>query len=195
MNAPAFRSTAFLVAHAYTDPAGKMAPQIHAVRIYSEGATSLSYVGKNTTALDVYHVSACSYQAASDNLCYLVQTLDSFAWCRPLMDPRHMEPIDYLHVEMLKTDDVSKSVVSAILRRVLRLGRSGDQRTAEDMIANKASGLVRGTEVDEMNGMLRGLSHARARFWLKRDYAKMVDDKAKAEAGDTHLSISGTDLD
>jgi len=150
---------------------------------------------KKQIALDVYNYRARSYQEASDHLCYLVQTHQAFAWCRPLMDPRYMVPIDYLHVEMLKTDDVSKSVVSAILRRVLRLGRSGDQRTAEDMIANKASGLVRGTEVDEMNGMLRGLSHARARFWLKRDYAKMVDDKAKAEAGDTHLSISGTDLD
>jgi hypothetical protein len=92
---------------------------------------------------------------------------------------------------MLETDYESKSVVSAILRRVLRLGQSGDQRTAEDMIANKASGLVRGTEVDEMNAMLRGLrmnamlrglSHAYARFWLKRDYTKIVEDKAKAEA-------------
>lgn len=181
MNTP-FLHTAYLVAAAYTDPNGRMAPQIHAVRIFSEGATSLTIFAKDQIALDVYNYRARSYQEASDHLCYLVQTHQAFAWCRPLMDPRYMVPIDYLHVEMLKTDDVSKSVVSAILRRVLRLGRSGDQRTAEDMIANKASGLVRGTEVDEMNGMLRGLSHARARFWLKRDYTKMVEDKAKAEA-------------
>ena len=48
------------------------------------------------------------------------------------------------------------------------------------LIANKTSGLVRGTEVDEMNGMLRGLSRAYARLWLKRDYTKMVEAKADA---------------
>ena len=40
--------TAYLVAHLYTDPTGRMRPQVHAVRIYSEGATSLSYVAKDT---------------------------------------------------------------------------------------------------------------------------------------------------
>lgn len=79
------RHTAYLVAHIYTDPTGRMLPQVHAVRIYSENATSLSYVDKNAAAVDVYRVDGDTYQ---DYLTFCVQTMPPFAWCRPLMELR-----------------------------------------------------------------------------------------------------------
>ena len=57
-----FRHTAYLVAAVYTDPNGRMSPQIHAVRIFSEGATSLSIIGANQAARDVYNYRARNYQ-------------------------------------------------------------------------------------------------------------------------------------
>lgn len=42
--------------------------------------------------MDIYRIRGDSYQAAHDLLCHTVQTLDTFAWCRPLMDPRDLEP-------------------------------------------------------------------------------------------------------
>ena len=52
MKDPRMQRTAYLVAHAYTDPNGKMLPQIHAVRIYSESATSLSLCPRTGRAHD-----------------------------------------------------------------------------------------------------------------------------------------------
>lgn len=166
MNHP-FRSTAYLVAHAYTDPNARMLPQVHAVRIYSEGATSLSYVGRDSAALDIYHASSKSYQEASDQLCFYVQTMSQFAWCRPLMDPRHMEPIDYLHIEMLRDDVEAMSIVMEVLRRSFH---SPSAQDLDKLLNNQAGQFVRGGTIDEINTALRGYSKAYARVWLKRDY-------------------------
>ena len=85
--------TAYLVAHLYTDPTGRMRPQVHAVRIYSEGATSLSYVAKDTVMVDVYRATGDDYQSAADYLRFCVQTLAPLAWCRPLMEARDRREI------------------------------------------------------------------------------------------------------
>ena len=85
--------TAYLVAHLYTDPTGRMHPQVHAVRIYSEGATSLSYVAKDTVMVDVYRATGDDYQSAADYLRFCVQTLAPIAWCRPLMEERDRREI------------------------------------------------------------------------------------------------------
>ncbi len=85
--------TAYLVAHIYTDPTGRMHPQVHAVRIYSESATSLSYIGENAAAVDVYHAKSDDYQSAADFLRFCVQTMKPFAWCLPLMEQRDRREI------------------------------------------------------------------------------------------------------
>ena len=80
--------TAYAVAFAKTDPAGAFQPQIEAVRIFSEGAHSLSYVGSNRVAFDVVEVRGDSYQEASDHAAFLLQTMPHYAWTKPLLDPR-----------------------------------------------------------------------------------------------------------
>lgn len=85
--------TAYLVAHIYTDPAGRMLPQVHAVRVYSESARNLSAIAWDSAALDVYSVRADTYQEARDSLLHTVQTLAPLAWCRPLMEGRDRREI------------------------------------------------------------------------------------------------------
>ena len=153
--------TAYLVAHAYTDPNGKMLPQIHAVRIYSESAASLSLCPRNIASLDVYEMRAEDYQTASDMLCHAVQTLDNFAWCRPLMDPRYAEPIEYLYLEPVETDEPALAVLCDVLQDVLRCSGEGARRYVRD----GEGPLVRASTVEAINV---GQPHARA--WLKRDF-------------------------
>ena len=62
-----------------------MRPQVEAVRIYSEGATSLSYVAENTAVLDVYRVEADTYGEAKDTLTKTVLEWPHFAWCRSIL--------------------------------------------------------------------------------------------------------------
>jgi len=155
------QSTAYLVAHAYTDPNGKMLPQVHAVRIYSESATSLSLCPRNTAALGVYETRADDYQTAFDMLCHAVQTLGNFAWCRPLMEPRLMEPIDYLYLEFEKVHAGAAETLCGILRSVLGCPEEDARRYVKD-----GSGpLVRASTVEEINDSQRV-----ARAWLKRDF-------------------------
>ena len=81
--------TAYAVAFAKTDPAGSFQPVIESVRIFSEGAQSLSYVGPSRVAFDVLEVRGDSYQEASDHLAFVLQTMPHYAWTKPLMvDPR-----------------------------------------------------------------------------------------------------------
>ena len=154
-------STAYLVAHAYADPNGKMLPQVHAVCIYSESATSLSLCPRNTAALGVYETRADDYQTASDMLCHAVQTLDNFAWCRPLMEPRYAEPIDYLHLEFKKAHAAATETLCDILQGVLRCSEEDARRYVKD-----GSGpLVRASTVEEINE-----SQRTARAWHKRAF-------------------------
>jgi hypothetical protein len=155
------QSTAYLVAHVHTDPNGKMLPQVHAVCIYSESATSLSAIGRDSAALDVYRVRGVDYQSARDLLCHSVQTFDHFAWCRPLMDPRDMEPIDYLHIEMMCKTPEARETLVRVLRRALRCSTEEAQACIDGMPAP----FVRQSKVDEIN---RGQIAARA--WFKRDF-------------------------
>lgn len=144
-------STAYLVAHAYTDPSGKMLPQIHSVRIYNESGMGLG------VSLDVYSIRADDYQAALDLLCYTVQTLDAFAWCRPLMDPRAMVPIDYLRLEVLAK---STEVLRGVLCKVLRCS----EEEARRIIVSGRGPLVRTSAIAAINACRD------ARAWLKRDF-------------------------
>lgn len=153
--------TAYLVAHAYTDPNGKMLPQIHAVRIYSESATSLSLCPRNTAALGVYETRAADYQTASDMLCHAVQTLDVFAWCRPLMEPRYAEPIDYLYLEFASLNTAKVDALCEVLCNALMCSEADARR----YIKEGSGPLVRAGTVGEINGAQRC-----ARAWLKRDF-------------------------
>ena len=125
------RFTAHLVAYAYHDPESLMRPQIDAVRIYSEAATSLSCVGQRRIALDVYQTTGDTYQDARDMLCYLIQRLGAFKWCRPLMDAVDLVPIDYLDVQWAPSADSER--LTAVLADMLRC----DVRAAGEMLAGK----------------------------------------------------------
>lgn len=153
--------TAYLVAHAYTDPNSKMLPQIHAVRIYSESATSLSVIARDQAALNVYEMRGDTYQAASDALCHAVQTLDKFAWCRPLMEDRYAEPIDYLHLEFDKGHEAAVAVLRDVLQDVLRCSDADARR----YIREGAGPLVRQSTIEAIN-----VAQRTARAWLKRDF-------------------------
>ena len=153
--------TAYLVAHAYTDPNSKMLPQIHAVRIYSESATSLSICPRDTAALNVYEARGADYQSASDTICFVVQTMQSFAWCRPLMSPEHMEPIDYLHLEFEKGDEAAMTTLHNVLCNVLGCSTVDARR----YIRQGTGPLVRQRSLDEINTRQRT-----ARAWHKRDF-------------------------
>jgi hypothetical protein len=153
--------TAYLVAHAYTDPNGKMLPQIHAVRIYSESATSLSICPRDTAALNVYEARGVDYQSASDMLCFVVQTMHHFAWCRPLMSSEHMEPIDFLHLEFDKGHEAAVEVLADVLCDVLRCSAADARR----YIREGAGPLVRQRTIEAINKAQRA-----ARAWLKRDF-------------------------
>jgi len=161
MKDPRMQLTAYLVAHAYTDPNGKMLPQIHAVRIYSESATSLSLCPRNTAALGVYEVRADDYQSASDLLCYVVQTTPTFAWCRPLMEARYAEPIDYLHLEFDKGHAAAVKVLCDVLEGALRCSNADARR----YIREGAGPLVRISTVEAIN-----VAQRTARAWFKRDF-------------------------
>ena len=161
MKDPRMQRTAYLVAHAYTDPNGKMLPQIHAVRIYSESATSLSLCPRDTAALGVYETRADDYQTASDMLCHAVQTLDNFAWCRPLMEPRYAEPIDYLHLEFEKASEAAMVALCDDLGDLLRCSAADARR----YIREGTGPLVRKNVVDAINS-----SQRTAQAWLKRDF-------------------------
>lgn len=85
--------TAYLVALAQVDHNGRMLPQIHAVRIFSESARSLSYCGVGTVALDVHEARGDSYDQARLCLMHMIQNMAPLMWCLPLMDPRDREPV------------------------------------------------------------------------------------------------------
>lgn len=161
MNDTHMRHTAYLVAHAYTDPNGKMLPQIHAVRIYSESATSLSLSPKNTASLDVYSMRGDTYQEASDRICHAAQTLDVFAWCRPLMDPRYAEPIDYLCLEVETLDATKLLALHDVLCNTLRCSLVVARRCIREGVGP----LVRLSVVEAINA-----AQQTARAWLKRDF-------------------------
>jgi hypothetical protein len=155
------QSTAYLVAHVHTDPNGKMLPQVHAVCIYSESATSLSAIGRDSAALDVYRVRGVDYQSARDLLCHSVQTFDHFAWCRPLMDPKDMEPIDYLYLEFASLNTAKVDALCEVLCNALMCSEEDARR----YIKEGSGPLVRAGAVGEINGAQRA-----ARAWLKRDF-------------------------
>lgn len=137
------RHTAYLVAHIYTDPTGRMLPQIHAVRIFSESATSLSAIGKNAAAVDVYHVQGDTYQEASDFLRFCVQTMDPFAWCRPLMELRDLVTVQRVTFAPMSSEEGARAadviakwrhVDLAVAARTLRDGIYLDRERYSDIV-------------------------------------------------------------
>lgn len=84
---PRFSHTAYAVAFARIDPAGEFQPQVFAVRIFSESAQSLTYIGgSKRVAFDVGQVRDDSYQEASDRMAYMLQNFAPYAWTKPLLD-------------------------------------------------------------------------------------------------------------
>lgn len=82
-----FSHTAYAVAFAKIDPAGEFQPQIFSVRIFSESAQNLTYVGGvQRVAFDVGQVRDDSYQEASDRMAYLLNHHAAYVWTKPLLD-------------------------------------------------------------------------------------------------------------
>ena len=78
--------TAYLVAIAHVDLTGRMLPQIHSVRIFSEDAAALTVGIDGTAMLDVYNMTGDSYEDAMARLLKVVHEMRHFAWCRPLLN-------------------------------------------------------------------------------------------------------------